>query len=368
MSCKKILIASGLFFSGFLLGITTVSAEYGDILFKRPEPKVKEEIEELKPVPPAIFPHWIHRIRFRCLVCHPSIFKMKRGANPITMVKIQAGEFCGKCHNGRIAFGLDLKVCQRCHYRSADRKTAEAKKDGIDPKAETKAGKIIYEKWCVPCHGVTGRGNGPASPALDPKPRNFFDGIFKIRTTPSGELPLDDDVVKIIEKGMPGSSMPAWKGLITTRQAQQTASYIKTLMEDWLQEEEPPEPVIWGKPLPATTESITKGKELYSTMKCWECHGKRAKGDGPSAAGLKDDWGFPIKVADLTQQWNFRGGLTVTDIFRTFTTGLNGTPMPAYFDVLSEEDRWHLANFVKSLGGDKKLLLNTFWEKNNNQK
>ena len=132
-------------------------------------------------------------------------------------------------------------------------------------------------------------------------------------------------------------------------------------MEDWLQEEEPPEPVEWGKPLPVTAESITKGKELYSTMMCWECHGKDAKGDGPSSSGLKDDWGFPIKVADLTQQWNFRGGQTVTDIFRTFTTGLNGTPMPAYFDVLSEKDRWHLANFVKSLAMAKKPRLKTFW-------
>jgi len=367
LPCKKILIASGLLFSGLLWGITVASAEYGDILFKRPEAKVKKEVEGFKPVPPAVFPHWIHRIRFRCLVCHPFIFKMKRGANPITMVKIQAGEFCGKCHNGRIAFALGLKVCPRCHYRSIAEKTAE-QKDGIDPKAEAKAGKIIYEKWCIPCHGVTGRGNGPAAPTLVPKPRNFFDGVFKIRTTPSGELPTDDDIVKIIEKGMPGSSMPAWKGLITTRKVQQTAAYIKTLMEDWLQEEEPPEPVSWGKPLPITTESISKGKELYSTMKCWECHGKGAKGDGPSAVGLKDDWGFPIKVADLTQQWNFRGGHTVTDIFRTFTTGLNGTPMPAYFDVLSEEDRWHLANFIKSLAMDKKPLLKTFWEWNQNPK
>ena len=98
-------------------------------------------------------------------------------------------------------------------------------------------------------------------------------------------------------------------------------------------------------------------------MKCWECHGDEGMGDGPAAPKLKDDWGYPIEAANLTQSWNFRGGSTATDIFRTFTTGLNGTPMPAYLDVLSDEDRWHLANFVKSMSAGKKPpQYKTFWE------
>jgi mono/diheme cytochrome c family protein len=286
---------------------------------------------------------------------------MKKGANPVTMAEMKKGGYCGKCHNGITAFSPELESCYRCH---AAQKMEELE-EGMDPEAEAKAGQIVYEKWCAPCHGLTGKGDGPAAPFLVPKPRNFFAGAFKIRTTESGELPQDDDVLKIIMKGMPGSSMPAWEGLITTTEAKQTVVYIKTLIEEEVMEYWPPETVTIGEPLPVTAESIAKGKELYTTMKCWECHGNEGKGDGLAASKLKDDWGFPIKAADLTQGWNFRGGHTITDIFRTFTTGLNGTPMPAYLDVLSDEDRWHLANFVKSMSADQKPMLGTFmqWEK-----
>ncbi|MFQ5827006.1 MAG: ethylbenzene dehydrogenase-related protein, partial [Dehalococcoidia bacterium] len=78
------------------------------------------------------------------------------------------------------------------------------------------------------------------------------------------------------------------------------------------------------------------------------------RGDGPSASTLTDDWGFPIKATNLTQGWKFRGGSSPRDIYRTFTTGLNGTPMPSYVDSATEEERWHLANFIRSLSPEAK--------------
>ena len=69
-----------------------------------------------------------------------------------------------------------------------------------------------------------------------------------------------------------------------------------------------------------------------------------------SAPTLVDDAGDQIKVADLTQRWTYRGGPTKEDIYRTFSTGLNGTPMPSYADSLEVEDRQHLVNYVYSLG------------------
>ncbi|MEO5656863.1 MAG: cytochrome c3 family protein [Nitrospiria bacterium] len=80
-------------------------AEYGDIIMNREAEKAE--------MPPVVFPHWFHRIRFKCKVCHDDIFVMKAGANEVTMIKIIKGEYCGKCHNGRIAWAP--LYCDRCH-------------------------------------------------------------------------------------------------------------------------------------------------------------------------------------------------------------------------------------------------------------
>jgi hypothetical protein len=75
----------------------------------------------------------------------------------------------------------------------------------------------------------------------------------------------------------------------------------------------------------------------------------RSVGDGASAPTLMDDWGHPIRPADLAQRWTFRGGSSREDIFRTMTTGLNGTPMPGFVDALKDEQRWAITDFIDSL-------------------
>src|SRR3546814_13977223 len=82
--------------------------------------------------------------------------------------------------------------------------------------------------------------------------------------------------------------------------------------------------------------------------KCWECHGQTGEGDGEKAAGLTDDWGFPIRPADLTTG-QFKSGPAVADIFRTMTNGLVGTPMPSYGRALPEEDRLALSYYLLAL-------------------
>ncbi len=67
--------------------------------------------------PPAVFPHWFHRIRFKCYVCHDAIFQMKQGANKVTMDAIMKGEYCGRCHNGDIAWSVAFETCNRCHVQ-----------------------------------------------------------------------------------------------------------------------------------------------------------------------------------------------------------------------------------------------------------
>ncbi len=82
----------------------------GDIVFQRKDAKDAEGA-----IPPAVFPHWFHRIRYKCYACHPSITEMKAGANTITMDAIAAGKFCGACHNGKIAWAVTFETCNRCH-------------------------------------------------------------------------------------------------------------------------------------------------------------------------------------------------------------------------------------------------------------
>ncbi len=66
-------------------------------------------------IPPASFPHWIHRIRYKCYACHDAIFKMKQGENDVTMDAIGEGKFCGACHNGKVAWAASFETCNRCH-------------------------------------------------------------------------------------------------------------------------------------------------------------------------------------------------------------------------------------------------------------
>lgn len=70
---------------------------------------------ETQDLPQAQFPHWVHRIRYRCKACHVEVFEPREGANTVTMAAIGRGEACGRCHNGGTAFAATVGTCQRCH-------------------------------------------------------------------------------------------------------------------------------------------------------------------------------------------------------------------------------------------------------------
>jgi DMSO reductase family type II enzyme heme b subunit len=211
---------------------------------------------------------------------------------------------------------------------------------------DLEAGKQIYTRKCAQCHGDEGKGDGPAATEVFPKPRDFTRGVFKIRTTPSGAVPTDDDLFRVVTNGLPGSSMPAWS-VLTDRERGQVISYLKTFSEKF--KEPAPAPITIPQEVASSSESIARGQELFRDAECWQCHGDEGRGDGPSFPTLKDDWDQPILPANLTKCWNFRGGSTRRDIFRTFMTGLSGTPMPSYADIFEPEQAWDLANYVRSL-------------------
>lgn len=100
----RLLLSAGLIFSSLLT--IPAHAEYGDIVINN--------YSDGAGMRPAIFPHWFHRVRFRCKVCHADLgFKFQAGGNEINMVKIIDGQFCGACHNGEIAWSVEN--CNMCH-------------------------------------------------------------------------------------------------------------------------------------------------------------------------------------------------------------------------------------------------------------
>jgi len=300
-----------------------------------------ERTPDKEPQFSVTFSHDVHMKWLQCVNCHPDPFPERAGGAPITMEKIFQGEFCGRCH-GKVAFDVSTG-CLRCHRRLlvADApKTADAH-DGA-------RGKQLYDNKCATCHGITGKGDGPKAPFLDPRPRDFTRGLFKIRSTPSGSLPTDDDLFRTITNGMPGSSMPAWD---TLPEADRKALvvYIKTFADRFQKERanpsmEIPNPPEW------TPRAVAEGQALYKDAGCIECHGAQGRGDGTSAPDLKDDWGARIRPADFTKPERFRGGSTARDIYRTLMNGLSGTPMPAYTDTLELEQAWQLVFYVQALG------------------
>jgi cytochrome c oxidase cbb3-type subunit I/II len=226
-------------------------------------------------------------------------------------------------------------------------------------------GKEVYDRRCVGCHGAKGDGNGVAATFLEVRPRNFTTATFKFRSTPSGSLPTDGDLLRTLSDGVRGTAMPTWHEL-QEKDRLAVIQYVKYVLAvdrsdpkkptAFFLQEEPQPPIYIGAPPQPTPELLAKGKQLWTDVKCAQCHGTGGKGDGPSANELKDDWGFPIKPADLTTG-RFKSGPAVSDIYRTMTTGLSGTPMPSFAQTLpSDQDRWALAYYVVALSAYKDPL------------
>lgn len=224
-----------------------------------------------------------------------------------------------------------------------------------ETKESIENGRKIYERRCIGCHGEKGDGKGLGPSAVlfkAAQPRDFTSGQFKFRTTPSGALPLDSDLYRTITMGIPGTAMPPWFNL-PEPERWDVIHYIKTFYQGF--RETPPEQPIYIPRAPKPTEAMLKrGKDVFEEMGCWNCHGHEGKGDGPAAEALMDDSGNKILPANFTKGV-FKSGPRPEDIYRTFMTGLNGTPMPSYFDAIkSQDDAWALAYYVLSLSADKR--------------
>jgi mono/diheme cytochrome c family protein len=227
-------------------------------------------------------------------------------------------------------------------------------------------GRDIFRMSCIACHGVDGKGDGSVgatlSPRRAPQPRDFTTGVFKFRSTPSGELPTTADLYRTVTEGISGTGGPLTIGMRRHRimpsfrhmpeeQRLELLEFVKSLNRGFWERTEMTRVAI-PEPPPVTPERITRGRQIYANAKCFECHGESGRGDGPSAPTLKNDDKLPIAATDLTRPARFKNGSSARDVYRTLMTGLDGTPMPSYADSIPPEQMWELAYYVLSLSKD----------------
>jgi len=269
-------------------------------------------------------------------------------------------------------------------------KTVTAMKDAVLARRKNLMGKELYKFRCAVCHGEQGAGDGIAADRMYPKPRDFSMALFKYKTSPGTRLPRDEDLIRTIKYGLPGTAMPGWgiegRALLSDEQIASLLPVIKgfDITQAWAPEDADEEDfdddgyytktdfrVIKDvEPLegqvPYSEESLKKGRAAFIKA-CKKCHGEAGRGNITSGKKLEDDWGNRIWPRDLSKPWTWRatqprvpGGKmrdeTIKAIYTRLSIGIPGTPMPAHRaveagnkDPVSLEDRWHIANYVYSL-------------------
>ncbi|MGH9713854.1 MAG: c-type cytochrome [Candidatus Acidiferrales bacterium] len=220
-------------------------------------------------------------------------------------------------------------------------------------------GKEHYRRWCVGCHGAEGNGEGENAQWIDPKPRDFTEALFRWRSTPTGALPTDQDLYDTITRGVVDTYMPTWRPLPPQVRVDLVA-YIKTFSSKWKTQKAGTPISIPAEPA-ETMESVLHGRELFDKLQCWKCHGPEGRGDGPSAITLTDDKGLPIRPYNFHDGTRFRCGETNQDLYKIFMTGLDGSPMPSFADILKPGDAWDLVHFLRTLQPMVKTKSRELW-------
>jgi len=143
------------------------------------------------------------------------------------------------------------------------------------------------------------------------------------------------------------TNMPSWISL-TDQQRADLVAFIKTFSSRWTNEKSGDPITIPAEPK-LTVESIKHGQELFQKLECWKCHGQEGRGNGPSASTLTDSNDQPIRPYSFAVGSRFKCGVTNQDLYKIFMTGLDGTPMPSFADVVKPEEAWDLVHFLRTL-------------------
>lgn len=229
-------------------------------------------------------------------------------------------------------------------------------------------GVVLFRQHCAYCHGPNGDGRGSA--VLDPPSRAFGRDKFKFATTLNG-VPDDADLMRVIRRGIPGSSMPSFEHLPDaecravvehvrrlTRQGVFDRFAARALKNDddvdyerfaqlAATECQPAAKLEIPAIPPGTPESVARGKVIYVKV-CAPCHGTEGKGDGPQVKDLKNDDGTPNVPRDLTLGL-YKGGGEPEQLYARIKLGIPGTPMPAADEKQTPEEIIALVHFLQSL-------------------
>ncbi len=211
-------------------------------------------------------------------------------------------------------------------------------------------GKEVYLQNCASCHGEQGDAKGLCSAFLLPRPRNFTTAHFRLRSTPSGDLPTDADLFRVVSLGVNGTPMPPWKWMLDEKNRWAVIEYVKRFSPRFSDPKEDRTTLVdIGAPPAKTEAAVAEGKALFGKLSCASCHGPTGQGDGASAYSLVDDSGQRIAARDFSKPSGFKAGYATKEIVRGFLTGFDGTPMPSFNGLMSKEDAWNLAYYVETL-------------------
>ena len=258
----------------------------------------------------------------------------------------------------------------------SDRSTAESETVGTDNSTPTGTAGELYTLHCAACHGEMGDGQGVGARTVFPSPRNFRAGWFRLVSSPSLK-PTAADIERVISRGMPGSSMPAFEKVnaadrrllaehvlslwregvrqrliaeLASNGEQATEDEIEELVDDYALVDDKVNIPAFGSP---SSQSIETGKAIYFQQSCQSCHGKNGMGDWD--VSLFDNEGELVRPRDLVHE-SFKGGQEPDSIYMRILLGMPGSPHPSNAN-LSQSELMDLVHFVRSIGADEKIVL-----------
>ena len=174
-------------------------------------------------------------------------------------------------------------------------------------------GRAIYEKNCASCHGLLGRGDGPASRGMSPAPPAIGTADAMNGVTPAL-------MYRIVSVGVAGTPMAGWADRLSADERWNVVAYVNGMR--------------------STPTEVAEGEGLY-TQRCVACHGATGADDGPSASMLSK---LPPELGSFVWQ----AERSDADIAQAIRAGLAGTAMPASRD-LTEGELTTMVAYVRSL-------------------